>query len=533
MMRAVNYCRVSTDEEAQTNSLESQIAESIEAISKNGWIHVNSYIDEGKSGTTRKRRDSYNKLLEDMERNEFDIIVVKCQDRLMRNTKEWYHFIDRLVQNGKRLYFYLENKFYSPDDALITGIRAILAEEFSRDLSKKINHAHRTRQENGSTVLITSKTWGYDKDGKNVVINEKEAEIVRLIYTLYLQGYGSRSISKILSNKGIKSRTGNDFPEITVRRIIRNPLFKGTVVMNKRHMNFETKKTVHTDEDEWIIHEHIVPAIVDEKVWEQANEIMNQRCKLEKTEDFRMVRKGRNIGSYELSSKIYCGECGNVYWRKYRKISNGMKVVEWSCSEYIKRGRKNKRKVKDKSKAKVISEGGCDNIHIKDNDLKDILYDVAKEIYLYRKDEIIKNAMNILNEVFEEDKETKLLEEEKERIMTKRELLLDKHLDGNISLELFKRKDEMLEKEYNICCRKIEEQSLKNNIISSKQERLRNIENEIQDISDKDLCIHKLQEHIEKIEVFSDVIKIYFDIFEEIQVKVEQLNFRTKKFTIC
>lgn len=185
MMRAVNYCRVSTDEEAQTNSLESQIAESIEAISKNGWIHVNSYIDEGKSGTTRKRRDSYNKLLEDMERNEFDIIVVKYQDRLMRNTKEWYHFIDRLVQNGKRLYFYLENKFYSPDDALITGIRAILAEEFSRDLSKKINHAHRTRQESGSTVLITSKTWGYDKDGKNVVINEKEAEIVRLIYTIF------------------------------------------------------------------------------------------------------------------------------------------------------------------------------------------------------------------------------------------------------------------------------------------------------------------------------------------------------------
>lgn len=532
MMRAVNYCRVSTDEETQANSLENQIAESIEAISRNGWIYVNSYVDEGKSATTIKHRDSYKKLVEDMEKNEFDIIVVKSQDRLMRNTREWYYFIDRLVQNRKKLYFYLENKFYSSDDALITGIRAILAEEFSRDLSKKINHAHKNRQKNGSTVLITSQTWGYDKDGKNVVINEKEAEIVRLIYTLCLQGYGSRSISKVLSNKGIESRTGKDFPEITIRRIIRNPLFKGTAIMNKKHMDFETKKIIYTSEDKWVIHKNIIPAIISEDVWTKANEIMDKRCSLKKTEEFKVKRKGKNIGAYDLSSKIYCGECGSIYWRRYRKTIKEIKIVEWSCSEYITRGRKKKDAIQGKKKVRIVSKGGCDNIHIKDDDLKDVLYEVSKEIYFYKKDEIIKNIMNILNQVFEENEETNLLEEEKERITKKRERLLDRHLDGNISLEIFKRKDEVLEKEYNNCCKNIEQKALKNNIILSKQERLCSIENEIQDISDKELCVHRLLEHIEKIEVFLEKLILYFDIFPKMEVKVEQVNYRKKKFSI-
>lgn len=533
MVRAVNYNRVSTDEEAQVNALESQILESLEAISRNDWVHIASYVDEGKTGTSTKRRNSYNKLLEDMEKNIFDIIVVKSIDRLMRNTKEWYYFVDKLVQNNKKLFFYLENKFYTPDDALITGIRAILAEEFSRDLSKKINNAHQNRQKNGSTVLITSNTWGYNKVGKDVVINQEEAEVVRLIYTLCSQGYGSRSISKMLSNKGVKSRTGKEFPEVTIRRIIRNPLFKGTVVMNKRHMNFETKKTTYVEEDKWKIHEHIVPAIISDDLWEEANNRMDQRYKIEKTEEFKIKKTGRNIGNYELSSKIYCAECGNVYWRRYRKTKKENKIVEWSCSEYIKRGRKNKKAVQGQQKMKVVSDGGCDNIHIKNNDLKDVLYNVAKEIYFYRKDEIIRNAMNILNEVFEEGRETQFLEDEKEKIMKKREVLLDGHLNGTISVELFIRKDKTLEKDYNICCRKIEQQVVNSNMIFSKQERLRDIELEIQDISDKDLCIHKLLEHIERIEVFSNKFKLYFDIFETMEVNIEQLNYHNKSFTIC
>ena len=126
--RAVTYCRVSTEDEMQLNALEQQIIEAQAAVRDQGWILVEQYTDEGKSGTVTHKRNSYKRLFEDLETNKFDIVVIKSQDRLMRSTKDWYIFIDRLVQNKKRLFFYLENRFYSPDDALLTGIKAILAE---------------------------------------------------------------------------------------------------------------------------------------------------------------------------------------------------------------------------------------------------------------------------------------------------------------------------------------------------------------------------------------------------------------------
>ena len=131
MNRVCGYGRVSTDEETQLNALESQINEIENCIIKNNWIKVDMYIDEGKSGTSTKKRDEYNRLMNDMFSDKWDIIVVKSQDRLMRSAKDWYIFVDALVKNNKKLFFYIENKFYSPDDSLITGIKAILADRKS------------------------------------------------------------------------------------------------------------------------------------------------------------------------------------------------------------------------------------------------------------------------------------------------------------------------------------------------------------------------------------------------------------------
>ena len=144
-LRAVIYNRCSTEEESQKDALKKQVQESKTCVAEQGWQLTDCYV-EAKSGTTSKGRTEYNRLYRDLERDKFDIIVIKSQDRLMRNTKDWYLFLDRMQKNQKRLYMYLERKFYTPDDALITGIKAILAEEYSRELSKKINHAHQNRQ---------------------------------------------------------------------------------------------------------------------------------------------------------------------------------------------------------------------------------------------------------------------------------------------------------------------------------------------------------------------------------------------------
>ena len=529
-MKAVIYCRVSTEEESQANALADQVQEAKNCAQSKDWELIDSYIDEGKSGTTVKKRNEYNRLFEDLLSDKFDIIVIKSQDRLMRNTKDWYLFIDALVSNGKKLFFYLEDKFYTPDDALITGIKAILAEEYSRELSKKIRNAHKNRQEKGQSILINSRTWGYDKVNKEVVINEKEAEVVRTIFDLCIQGYGSRSVSKTLSNMGIKSRTGKDFPEITVRRIIRNPLFMGTAVMNKRTTDFNTKKITNNSPEEWKLHKQAVPAIVSEEVWEKANQAMDARAKEEKVDDFKTKTIGKNIGKYELSSKIVCGICGSVYWRRYRRRYSNKEeiVVDWSCSEYIKRGRLKNGVYKNEKDIKVVTpDQGCDNAHIKEENLMNLLSEVADGILINKKDSIMERAMDILGVVFNQsdiDEERKKVDAECEKYIYQKDLLMDKLLDGTISDADYKRRIADIDK---ILADLLEEKNLlkeREEQIKESNDRLTEIAGFLSDMSVGEARLANLIKHIKEIKVFPDRLEVQLDFYDKIVTPLPKKN---------
>ena len=339
MNRVCGYGRVSTDEETQLNALESQINEIENCIIKNNWIKVDMHIDEGKSGTSTKKRDEYNRLMNDMFSDKWDIIVVKSQDRLMRSAKDWYIFVDALVKNNKKLFFYIENKFYSPDDSLITGIKAILAEDYSRELSKKEKNAHKTRRlnafkngtNNGKSVILTNNTWGYNKVNREVIINENEANVVREMYNLAAyDNYGSRLISKHLYDKGVVGRNGNPIAEGVVRKIIRNPLYKGVVVMNKKSYDFSTKQLLYNKEEDIVYIKDGIPRIVDDKTWELANNNMNSRSKKMKSDINSKKRIGVKIGQNKYSGKIFCGECNALFWLKNRRLqTTNEKITEW------------------------------------------------------------------------------------------------------------------------------------------------------------------------------------------------------------
>lgn len=538
-LKAVYYCRVSTDDENQVSSIVNQKEECIKTISDNNWDLIDAYIDEGKSGTTTKKRDEYNRLFRDMETDKFDVIVIKSQDRLMRNTKEWYFFIDKLVQNNKRLYFYLDRKFYSPDDALITGIKAILAEDYSRSLSKNINNAHRKRQASGSNVVITSKTWGYDKVNKEVVINEKEAEMVKFIYELAAQDNGSRTIAKMLQDNGYYNRQGNKIAEQTVRRIIRNPLYKGTAVMNIMHKNFETKRTERNAPDKWIYHDNIVPPIVSEELWNKANKMMDARSTTYITEDFKTKTIGSKKNCNPLTSKIVCGICGSSYWRSTAVMKNGTQVY-WCCKEYVQRGRrtKNDRSPKGMTESKYeVKNTGCDNIHIKEEDLDNVIYEIAGKIYEKSRDDIFSVATSILRQIIDdgsdiEDKE-KSLNQEISKVNANRETLLDRYLDNKIDDDIYQVKDNRLKEKLCELEEELKALDTKKQSISSKEERIKNLENEIKSISDFNLSVNNIKEHIEKIEVFPTYLMFYFDIFDSIRVDINKINYRRSEYNIC
>jgi len=539
ILKAVYYCRVSTDDENQTTSIINQKEESINIIKENRWKLIDGYVDEGKSGTTTKKRNEYNRLFKDMETDKFDIIVIKSQDRLMRNTKEWYLFIDKLVQNNKKLYFYLERKFYSPDDALITGIKAILAEDYSRSLSKNINNAHRKRQETGSNIVITSKTWGYDKVNKTVVINEKEAEMVRFIYEMAIQNYGSRTIAKMLQDHGYYNHNGNKIAEQTVRRIIRNPLYKGTAVMNVFHKNFETKRIERNSKDKWIYHDNIVPAIVSEGLWDKANKLMDKRSSTVITEDFKTKIIGSKKNITPLTSKIECGLCGNVFWRSTSVAGKAPKVY-WSCKEYVQRGRKTKnaRSPKGEKMSKYdIVDSGCDNIHIKETDMDNLIYELAKKIYTKSKDDIFTIATSILkqiiNDTSELEKQEKVLEDDLQKIKSSREAILDKYLDDKIDDDIYRLKDNKLKEKM----KKLEEEitllHAKKDTISDKENRISELEKEIKSITDYDLSVNNIKKHIEKIVVYPDYMMFHFDVFDTVKVTINKVNYRKTEYNIC
>ena len=333
-LRAVFYARVSTEEEKQLNALEKQIQENREVIAQQGWELVDQYIDEGKSGTMTKRRTEYQRLLEDMELDKFDIIVIKSQDRLQRNTKDWYIFADKLNKSGKRLFMYMDNKFYVPsEDALITGIKAILAEEYSRDLSKKLNNSNQRRIEKARSgepvnAMGNGQTYGYRIVDKRWVIDPEEAEIVKKAFELYLELHSVRKVRDALNEQGYRNKNGKLFTEENISRILKNEKHKGWAILNRYHRDFDTKEIIENPEEEWVIIKDDHEPIVTEEIWDAVNnEIASHR------NEGHSKARGKRAGTDLLSGKLFCRCCGKVLWKHQ---ANG--YTNWYCSGKMGRG---------------------------------------------------------------------------------------------------------------------------------------------------------------------------------------------------
>lgn len=438
--RAVFYARVSTEEEKQLNALEKQIEENKDAIKKNGWILVDQYVDEGKSGTTSKKRDEYNRLLEDLEIDKFDIIVIKSQDRLMRNVKDWYIFLDKLVVNGKKLYMYLEGSFYTPDNALITGIKAILAEEYSRDLSKKINNANKRRIEKAKAgekvnACGNGQVYGYTIVDKKWVIDEKEAELVRIMFKTYTEQHSLRKTTDKLNQLGYRNKTGGLFTVSCINRVLQNPIHKGWAILNRFHKDFETKKIIENPVKEWVIIKDDHEPIVSEELWDTVNnEIQSHR----NTGNGKGRTKGigKKFGTDPLSGKMYCANCGKVMWVKYSVNSYG-RWASWYCSTSIGRAKCGCDNPSSISQINIDRrlEGLAD--YLIENGIIEMSRKTAKAQILTRLLELRKYYATPNNNS-KTEKEIEKLEEKKEK-------LLDLYLDGVMSKADYKEKLETIE----------------------------------------------------------------------------------------
>lgn len=524
LLRAVYYARVSTEEEKQVNALTKQCNEAEYCISSNKWILVDQYIDEGKSGTTSKKRNEYNRLFEDLGTDKFDVVVIKSQDRLMRNVKDWYIFIDRMVKNGKKLYFYLENKWYESDDALITGIKAILAEEYSRELSKKINNSNKRRQQSGTSIITNGKLWGYNQKNGELTINEDEAKVVRRIFELYISGLGCRGIRKKLTEEGILTRNATEFAETTIKRMIKNEKYKGTVIFNKQHKDFDTKKIIQNPPSEWVIHENRIPAIIDPAIWEEANKIMKERSIMAGGDNRIDQKIGYNKSKHPLGGKIICGECGKVYYRSHVKNKDRTKFkYVWQCSTYVQKGRIHPWK-RPKIKYDNPNEWvGCDGINLEDEKIMSLMNDIASD-YSLDIDFIINKMMKYLNKLFESSKDpANLIEIQKNinKVERQKSFLLDKYMNGIINDADYVKKNRELDLKLDAFEQKKEELQKSEETKVEMESKLQRIKDELKNCIIDEEKVRFIINRVKKITVFNDHLDIDLEFIGNIVACVE------------
>ena len=337
-LRVTFYARVSTDKDAQINSLKNQISYYTEFIkSITNWVYVEGYIDEGISGTSVEKRENFLRMIDDSSDDKFDLILTKEISRFSRNTLDSIKFTQELLANNVGVLFQTDNiNTILPDSELRLTIMSSIAQEEVRKLSERVKFGFK-RSIDKCRVLGNSSIIGYNKKDGKMTINEDEAIIVKTIFEMYSTGkYGLKAISTYLYEHGYTNRNGGLFPNSTIRGIILNPKYKGYYCSNKyKHIDFKSKKRINVDKENWIIKKDTsgnVPAIVSEYLWDRANEILNNKT-------CGYLKKIKNKDCFKVTTtyggKLFC----SLHNKPFRRhIDYRSKRHIWICDELHKKG---------------------------------------------------------------------------------------------------------------------------------------------------------------------------------------------------
>ncbi len=207
--RVVIYARVSTDHEAQLSALENQVDWYKPILAtRPDWTLVGQYIDEGITGTSAEKRPKFMKMIDDAKKDKFDMIITREVSRFARNTVDTLQYTRMLREIGVEVFFINDNiKTFDGDGELRLTLMATLAQDESRKTSIRVKSGQQTSMNNG-VIYGNGNILGYDRVGKEMIINTDQAETVRLIYDMYLDGHGLVQIKDKLELRGRKTTMG-------------------------------------------------------------------------------------------------------------------------------------------------------------------------------------------------------------------------------------------------------------------------------------------------------------------------------------
>ena len=362
LRRVAGYARVSTDSEEQLTSYEVQVDYYTRYIhSRSDWQFVAVYTDEGISATNTKKRDGFNRMVQDALDGKIDLIVTKSVSRFARNTVDSLTTVRKLKDAGVEVYFEKENIWTldSKGELLIT-IMSSLAQEESRSISENVTWGQRKRFADGKVSIPYGQFLGYRKgsDGLPEIV-PKEAEVVRRIYRLFMQGKTPNAIARQLTAEGIPTPGGKQVWQFTtVESILTNEKYKGAALLQKRFTVDFLQKKMKINEGEvpqyYVENSH--PPIIQPDEWDRVQ-----------TEFQRRKAVGKNHNCTRLfSAQIICGDCGEFYGSKVWHSNSKYRRVIWQCNGKFKGDEK------------------CRTPHLYDSDIQRLFLSAVSKLFAER-----------------------------------------------------------------------------------------------------------------------------------------------------
>lgn len=342
-LRVAAYCRVSTDSEEQLNSYESQITYYTDMISQNpNWRMAGIFPDKGLSGTSTKKREQFNKMMQKCRRGSIDLIICKSVSRFARNTLDSLGHVRKLKAMGVGVIFEKEgvNTLEMDDETLLT-IFSVLAQAESQSLSKNVAMGFRQAFKAGKVPFHN--ILGYKKatDGAIEIVPEG-AKVVRRIYHRYLSGQSTSQIKVGLEADGILSPRGKaEWSEATVQNILRNERYVGDALLQKTYVtDCLTHRSVKNNGEHpqyYIRNNH--PPIIERDIWNKTQEeIARRTCKRKAPSKSARTEVSKYSGKYALNEVLICGECGTPY-RRVTWTKNQRKTIVWRCISRLEHGK--------------------------------------------------------------------------------------------------------------------------------------------------------------------------------------------------
>lgn len=336
-LKVAAYCRVSTESDEQAISYEAQISHYTNYINSNPeWELAGIFADDGISGTNTKKREEFNRMIECCMEGEIDMVITKSISRFARNTLDCLQYIRQLKDKNIPIFFEKENinTMDAKGEVMIT-IMASLAQQESQSLSQNVKLGFQYRYQKGEIQINCKRFLGYTKDeNKKLIIEPKEAEVVKRIYREYLEGASLLKIARGLESEGIVNGAGNKkWHTSNINQILRNEKYIGDALLQKTYtVNFLTKERVKNDgkvPQYYVENSH--EAIIPREIYMQVQEELVRRRSVHTSPNGRQRSYSAN---HCFSQMIFCGECKEIF-RRVHWNNRGKKSVVWRCSSRL------------------------------------------------------------------------------------------------------------------------------------------------------------------------------------------------------